>query len=145
VIEKFNLSRVAAASIAGAVMWMLGFGSIYLAGFMDVIDGELTGAIALPLTGLLTILFVGWRMKKAMVNEQMHGVSPGLQKVMIILVRYVAPIFVGIVLLAGIHSTYFAGQSMSELMGSWGFRRLLILTVFIVLALVWSKNKNRKA
>ncbi len=144
-IEKFNISRVTAASIAGLAMWGLGFGSIYFVGFMDVIDKQLTGAILLPLTGLLAILFVGWRMKKAIVNEQMHGVSPGLQKFMIVLVRYVAPIFVLIVLLAGIHDKYFAGQSMSDLMDSWGFRRLLILTVLIAAALLWSKNKNKKA
>ncbi|MCF6220226.1 MAG: sodium-dependent transporter [Robiginitomaculum sp.] len=145
VAEKFKLRRVVAASIAGFVMWLLGFGSIYLAGFMDVIDGELTGAVMLPLTGLLTILFVGWRMKKAMVNEQMHGVSPGLRKLMIVLVRFVAPFFVGIVLLAGIWDKYFAGRTGADIMEAWDFRRLVILALFIVVALVWSRTKNRES
>ncbi len=144
VAEKFKLKRVVAASLAGFVMWVLGFGSIYLAGFMDVIDGELTGAVMLPLTGLLTILFVGWRMKKSMVNDQMHGVSPGLQKLMIVLVRFVAPIFVAIVLLVGIRDKYFAGRSGADILEAWDFRRLVILAICIIAALVWSRTKNRK-
>ncbi len=145
VAEKFKLRRVVAASMAGLAMWLLGFGSIYLAGFMDVIDGELTGAVMLPLTGLLTILFVGWRMKKAMVNEQMHGVSPRLQKLMIVLVRFVAPFFVGIVLLVGIWDKYFAGRTGADIMEAWDFRRLVVLALFIVAALVWSRTKNRES
>ena len=107
-IEKLNISRLKAAAGAGFVMWLLGFGSIYVVGFMDVLDGELTGAIMLPLTGLLTILFVGWRMKKSMVAEQMHGVSLGMQKLLLFLVRFVAPVFVTLVLLVGISDKYFA-------------------------------------
>jgi len=84
-------------------------------------------------------------MKKAMVNEQMHGVSPGLQKLMIVLVRYVAPVFVTIVLVSGIYDKYFVGQSPAELMDSWSFRRLLIVAACILAALVWSRNKNRQS
>ena len=144
-VEKLNTSRVVAASVAGFVMWLLGFGSIYFSGFMDVLDGELTGAIMLPLTGLLTILFVGWRMKKSLVEEQMHGVSKGMQNFLIVLVRFVAPIFVSIVLVVGIVSTYFAGKTVTEVFESNGFKRLVILIVAIGAILVWTKIQNRKA
>lgn len=143
-VEKLNISRVKAAAGAGFVMWLLGFGSIYISGFMDVLDGELTGAIMLPLTGLLTILFVGWRMKKSMVEEQMHGVSKGMQHFLIILVRFVAPIFVSIVLVVGIVSTYFTGKTVAEVFESNGFKRLLILIVCMIAILVWTRMQNRK-
>ncbi len=143
-IEKLNISRLVAASGAGLVMWLLGFGSIYIAGFMDVIDGELTGAIMLPLTGLLTILFVGWRMKKSMVAEQMHGVSQGMQNFLLFLVRFVAPIFVTIVLLVGIWDKYFAGKTIDQITDSHSFWRLLILAACLVVVLVWTKVKNSK-
>lgn len=143
-IEKLNISRLKAAAGAGFVMWLLGFGSIYVVGFMDVLDGELTGAIMLPLTGLLTILFVGWRMKKSMVAEQMHGVSAGLQKTLLFFVRFVAPIFVTIVLLVGIFDKYFAGKNMNEIINSHSFWRLLALATFLVVAIVWGKTQNRK-
>jgi len=61
----------------------------------------------LPLTGLLTVLFVGWRMDKAMVDEQMAGVSDGLRSALFFLVKFVAPFFVGIVLIAGIIDKFF--------------------------------------
>ncbi len=143
-IEKLNISRTTAAAGAGFVMWLLGFGSIYISGFMDVLDGELTGAIMLPLTGLLTILFVGWRMKKSLVEEQMHGVSKGMQNFLIILVRFIAPIFVSIVLVVGIISTYFTDKTPAEVFESNGFKRLLILIVFLITILIWTRLQNRK-
>jgi len=145
VMEKINISRLVAASGAGLVMWLLGLGSIYVVGFMDVIDGELTGAIMLPLTGLLTILFVGWRMKKSLVLEQMHGVSQGLQNFLLLLVRFVAPIFVSIVLVAGIYSRYFAEKTGAEIFASHNFRRLLVLFAVLVTVFVVMKMQNRKA
>ena len=105
VSERFNMTKAKAAYLMGFGMWVLGFGSIYIAGFMDFIDGDLTAAVMLPLTGLLTVLFVGWRMKKSMVDEQMGGTATGL---LYFLVRFVAPLAVGAVLLSSIWNTFLA-------------------------------------
>lgn len=115
-IEKFNMSRVKAAFVVGGLMWAVGLISVYSLAFMDIIDGKLTGAIMLPLTGLLTVLFVGWKMDKAMVDEQMAGVSPTLRNLMFTLVKYVAPLFVFIVLFFGVDSN-FLGNFFGQLLG----------------------------
>ena len=107
VSERFNIARMKAAIMMGIAMWILGLCSIYIGGFMDFIDVKLTAAIMLPLTGFLTVVFVGWRMNKAMVDEQMAGVSAGLRHLLFFLVRFVAPISVFIVLILGIDHTYF--------------------------------------
>ena len=88
-------------------MWAVGLLSVFVAGFMDIIDGKITGAVMLPLTGLLTVLFVGWKMDKSMVDEQMAGVSEGFRNALFFLVKFVAPIFVFIVLVAGIINQVF--------------------------------------
>ena len=80
-----------------------------------------------------------------MVEEQMHGVSKGMQHFLIILVRFVAPIFVSIVLVVGIVSTYFTGKTVAEVFESNGFKRLLILIVAMIVILVWTRMQNRKA
>ncbi|PHR59215.1 MAG: sodium-dependent transporter [Robiginitomaculum sp.] len=107
VIEKFQVSRKTAAIGMGLLMWVMGLGSIFIDGFMGMLDGKLTGAIMLPLAGLLTVLFVGWRMNKSMVDEQMADASPLLRAVLFNLVRYVAPVFVFAVLVLGIDHSYF--------------------------------------
>jgi NSS family neurotransmitter:Na+ symporter len=105
--EKFGIDRPKAAIIMGSLMWFFGLGSIFINGFMGVLDGKLTGAIMLPLAGLLTVLFVGWKMKKSMVDQEMAGASPALRMILFTLVRYVAPISVLIVLILGVDHTYF--------------------------------------
>ncbi len=107
VVEKFEISRGKAAILMGLGMWTLGLGSIFIGGFMGVLDGKITGAIMLPLAGLLTVLFVGWKMEKSMVDEQMAGTAPWLRSGLFLLVRYVAPVFVFVVLVLGIDHTYF--------------------------------------
>ncbi|PHR60463.1 MAG: sodium-dependent transporter [Robiginitomaculum sp.] len=115
VVERFNVSRRKAALIMGVLMWVVGLGSVFIVGFMDILDGRITGSILLPLTGLLTVLFVGWRMKRAMVTEEMHGISPVLANFLFFLVRYVAPIFVFIVLVLGVDHTYF-GDTLGKVL-----------------------------
>ncbi len=101
VAEKFNIAKAKAAWIMGFLMWALGFASVYSVDFMDFIDVKLTSAILLPLTGLLTVLFVGWKMKKSIVDEQMAGASPALKGLLFFLVKFVAPLFVFLVLIFG--------------------------------------------
>ena len=108
--EKFNMARTKAAFLMGGLMWVLGFGSIYIDGFMDVLDGRITSAIMLPLTGLLTIIFVGWKMNKSIVDEQMHGASQGLKTLLFFLVKYIAPFFVGAVLFFSIDASFLGGH-----------------------------------
>jgi len=110
VIDKTGVTRREAAIGLGFFLWAIGAGAMFSPGddgFLGLLDGKLTSAIMLPLTGLLTVLFVGWKMKREMVDEQMAGVSPALRSILFGLVRYVAPIFVGIVLVAGIVDKFF--------------------------------------
>jgi len=116
VIEKFQVSRRRAAFFMGLLLWGLGTGSIFISGFMDVLDGKITGAVMLPLAGLLTVVFVGWKMKKSLVDEQMAGSSALLRFALFSLVRYVAPIFVFVVLVLGIDHSYF-GDSLGGILG----------------------------
>ncbi|MBL1431731.1 MAG: sodium-dependent transporter [Robiginitomaculum sp.] len=116
VIEKFNTNRTGAAIIMGSLMWLLGLASIGIPGFMGVLDVKIAGAILAPLSGLLTVLFVGWKMKKSMVDEQMAGTSALLRVSLFTLVRYVAPVSVFIVLVLGIDHNYF-GDFIGRLIG----------------------------
>ncbi len=105
--ERFVVSRRRAACIMGFLMWVLGLGSVMSTDFMDMIDGKVTAAIMLPLTGLLTVIFVGWKMKKSIVDEQMAGTSPALRGALFFLVRYIAPVFVFLVLFFSIDGAFF--------------------------------------
>lgn len=106
-IERFNMTRAKAAFAVGGLMWLVGLASVFSMDVMNFIDGKLTGAVMLPLTGLLTVLFVGWKMKKSMVDEQMAGVSPFLRTFLFFLVRFIAPVFVAIILFFGVIDAFF--------------------------------------
>ncbi|MGB6230465.1 MAG: sodium-dependent transporter [Litorimonas sp.] len=101
VSERFRMSKAKAAWIMGAVMVLIGLVSVFgvRAGgdtfALDAIDG-FTGQIMLPLAGLLIVIFVGWRLDRAIVAEEFAG-SEALGNVLMILTKFVAPIFVGIV------------------------------------------------
>ena len=108
--ERFNTTKAKAAWIMGAIMIAIGLISVFgqtaenptLA--LDFIDG-FTGTIMLPLAGLLIVLFVGWRLDRAIVSEQFAG-SEELGNLLLVLTRFVAPVFVAVVLLFGIFDRY---------------------------------------
>ena len=68
---------------------------------LDAIDG-FTGKVMLPLAGFLIVLFVGWRMDSRIVHEQIKGEGETLGKLIFFLCRWVAPIFVGAVMVTSI-------------------------------------------
>lgn len=105
VAEKFKLTKAKAAWVTGAAITMLGLGSLLSPAFFDFIDTGLAGPILAPLSALLIVLFTGWRLKKAVVMEEIKG-SEALGNFIMFFVRFVAPIFMGLVLVFGIYGKY---------------------------------------
>ena len=110
--ERLNISKSKAAWIVGALMILIGLISVFGVGLneksqlvtpaLDAIDG-FTGKVMLPTAGFLIVLFVGWRVKKSILEEQLAGPGNGLGRAIIFLTRYIAPIFVGIVMVSSIY------------------------------------------
>jgi len=86
----------------------VGLGSLFNGKFFEFIDTGLAGPILAPLSALLIVLFTGWRLNKAILSEELDGPGEALGRFIMIFVRYVAPIFMGIVLVAGTWSRWIA-------------------------------------
>lgn len=116
-IEERKMSRMAACSVLFAVCWSVGalcslsFGplsGIRLAG-MNLFDffDNLSSNILMTLGSLLTVLFVGWRLKKTEIYDEFTNggiisANARLFGVFWFLIRYVAPVAVAVVFLSGI-------------------------------------------
>ncbi|MBQ0021592.1 MAG: sodium-dependent transporter [Bacteroidales bacterium] len=108
--EKFNMSRSRAAWIVTGVCGVLGvccslsFGpwrdvQIFGMGFFDLFD-FLTAKFFMPLGGIGICLFVGWKMKKQAVRDELTNggtLRMPLLWVFLVLVRFVVPVFIGLV------------------------------------------------
>ena len=112
--EKFGLTKSKAAWVMGAIMIAIGLISVFGVRpggdtyALDAID-TFTGQVMLPLAGLLVVLFVGWRLDKAILQDELAGAGEGLGRLLIVLTKYVAPVFVGIVFVSSVYGAYFAG------------------------------------
>jgi len=69
--EHLKISKAKAAIYVGIVMILVGFGSLFSIEFLDFLDGGLTAPILLPLSALLVVLFVGWRLDKSIIDAEL--------------------------------------------------------------------------
>jgi len=99
--EKTGWTKKKAAWITGLAIMTLGLASLYSGDFFAFIDEGLAGPILAPLSALLIVLFTGWRLNKAILAEELAGPGEALGRFIMIFVRYVAPFFMGFVLIAG--------------------------------------------
>ena len=106
--EKTGWTKRKAAWITGAAIMSLGLVSLYNGAFFDFIDTGLAGPILAPLSALLVVLFTGWRLNKAILAEELSGPGESLGKFILFFVRFVAPLFMGFVLIAGTWSKWIA-------------------------------------
>ena len=97
VAERFNLTKKKAAWITGGAITALGLISMGLA-----------GPILAPLSALLIIVFTGWRLKTAIVDQEIGGDGEKLGRFILFFVRYIAPPFMLFVLAFGIFDRYIA-------------------------------------
>lgn len=108
VAEKFNMTKKKAAWVTGAAITALGMGSLFSPPFFDFIDTGLAGPILAPLSALLIVLFTGWRLKKTIVDEEINGSGEKLGRFIMFFVRWVAPLFMGLVLVIGTYTKWIA-------------------------------------
>lgn len=112
-IESRGFNRLAANLLLGLIVWGLGIGTVlsFNVGsdyrwlgfnffeFMDFI----TSSVMLPLTGLFIAVFVGWVMREYVVREELADDSPRLVGIWYPVVRYLSPILVTVIFVAGLY------------------------------------------
>ena len=106
--EKTGWTKKKAAWVAGGAIMSVGLGSLYSGAFFEFIDTGLAGPILAPLSGLLIVLFTGWRLDKAILASEFTEKDKWLGDFIMIFVRFVAPIFMGIILFFGIVDRWIA-------------------------------------
>jgi NSS family neurotransmitter:Na+ symporter len=112
-------SRPRAAAVSAVAVWATGLGSVLsfnvlaewhplnavplLAGktLFEVVD-FLAGNVLTPVGALLTCLLIGWRLDRAIFATELRGAAPFVQRACRVLLRYVAPLAIGGVLLAAL-------------------------------------------
>ena len=111
--ERVGLTRAKATIVAGCSIWALSLLTVFsLSGapwaqdvvmglnFFDALD-KLTANIMLPLTGLFTAILVGWIVSKE-VSRQEFGLSPTLYSIVIVCLRFIAPVAISLVFLQAV-------------------------------------------
>ncbi|WP_137823078.1 sodium-dependent transporter [Pseudomonas sp. D(2018)] len=107
--ERFGIGRVKAVLLSGLGLWVLGLGSVFsfnlgaeytLFGktFFDALD-YLTANLLMPVGGLLTVLFCGWVLGRAKVEEGVGIASPTLFRLWWKMLCYVTPLCILVVFL----------------------------------------------
>lgn len=107
--EHEKLDREKATFLSGAACWVLGLGSAFSfniwsdvqwfgKNIFELVD-FLTAQVMLPVGGVLIALFAGWVMSREDSEAELAEEDPRRYQIWRILVRYVAPIGVGLVFL----------------------------------------------
>jgi NSS family neurotransmitter:Na+ symporter len=93
-VEEKGVSRTKATIGLGALVWAIGVACSLSGGFFDFLD-HLCSDWLMPFGGLLFAMFVGWKMSKADVRDELtNGGTRNriLFNVVYFLIRYIAPI-----------------------------------------------------
>lgn len=111
-IEKLKLSRTRSTFIVGATVWLFGLisvfsfnvwsgVSIFNLSLFDAID-YFTSNIMLPLGGLGVAIFTGWRMKTALLEDELNLKKRFLFRSWLFCVKYIAPTAIVFIFLSAI-------------------------------------------
>ncbi len=119
--ERTGLRRAGAASLTAAAALLLGQGSVQsyarlahwhplsavpavahlnLFGLADYISAN----VLMPLSALLVSLFVGWRVRAHIPDEELSGLTPLTRRLLIFALRYLCPVGITVVMIVGLTS-----------------------------------------
>jgi len=115
--QRWGQGRARAALLSGTAAWVLGIASVlsfnrwadrrplwFLPGFagkswFDSIDYAASNLL-LPVGAVLTSVFVGWRLQRAAVAEELAETTPLARRACVFLLRYLCPVAIVAVLIA---------------------------------------------
>ncbi len=111
-VEKYKMSRTAAAFTIGLTAWLLGLATVFSFNIwsdvkvfdktiFDLLDFATTN-VMLPLGGLLIALFASWTMSKTKMRNEVGIDNPSLFNVWHFTLRFLAPIAIIAVLVNGL-------------------------------------------
>ncbi|MDH3748582.1 MAG: sodium-dependent transporter [Gammaproteobacteria bacterium] len=113
--DKWGMSRRNGCLVFGSLAWLIGLASVLSfnawanftpLGMFDVFEGMtiydlidyFTANLLMPLGGILMAVFVGWRLRRNVLTEELSFVSPTLVKIWLWMIRIVAPLAIVAVL-----------------------------------------------
>ena len=99
--EQLKVGRKKSVLIFGCVAWLLGAASIFMPHLNEQID-FFSGQIMLPIGGILISVFAGWIAPKKWMREELSGLSDHAFSLWRMIMRYLAPLLVGLVLVLGV-------------------------------------------
>lgn len=109
VAERFKITKAKAAWLSGLAITVVGLGSLYSPKFFEFIDQGLAGPILAPLSALMIVLFTGWRLSNTILSDELEGEGRKLGYFIMWFVKWVAPVFMFVVLVWSIYAKYIAG------------------------------------
>lgn len=124
-MDKFKIRRGLAATMVAALALVLGIASAFSMnaisgfhplGFIPLFEGEgifavldsVTAKLFMPIGALLTAIFVGWVANRELVDSE-NGISGGLHKFWLFLVRWLCPLALVAILIVGIFPSVLGG------------------------------------
>jgi NSS family neurotransmitter:Na+ symporter len=116
--ERFSLTRKKATFVSGAIMWLLGISSVlslnvlkdfHPLAFTSLLAEKtifesfdyISASILLPIGGLLTAIFVGWRIPAKEMREEL-AMKKTTFLLWQVLIRYLVPVAILIVFIYGV-------------------------------------------
>jgi NSS family neurotransmitter:Na+ symporter len=111
VMQQLRISRPVAALLVGLLVWLLAFvvaapptasppdSEWFGYGSLLALLDWITASLLLPLVALLTAVFVGWRMRPEIARHQLGRESDRFFSLWRWLLRYIAPLAIGLILL----------------------------------------------
>lgn len=105
--ESFGYSKAKSAVLVGSAIILVGFCCLFSIDFLNFLDVGLTAPIMLPLSALIVVMFVGWRLDQKIINAELSAEDRGLGNFLLFFIRYIAPVMITVIFLAGIRDKYF--------------------------------------
>jgi NSS family neurotransmitter:Na+ symporter len=89
--QRWSLSRTRAVIIAVGAAWPLGFGTVLSKSLFEVLD-FLPANILLPLGALATSVFVGWRINRGIVLQELSETTSFARRSCTFALKYICPV-----------------------------------------------------
>ena len=103
--EQLHLQRKTAVLTLGVIAWAVGAVSAFYPQVNEEID-FFSGQVMMPIGGILIAVFAGWIAPREVMRVELSGLSDTMFSVWQFIVRYMAPLLVGGVLVLGVSARF---------------------------------------